>query len=381
MSENIDKLIKDHTPILWLNPHEAFLPEDCEVMVKEGDLYKKGKNPRLLKKFKKTLADLANYDSQYFLKLPEIDMREFKVSPKHGIPGSGPDAVAELAKRKYANNPFSTYTARQTLRKYYVRIGYISLRPKVGTSTEEMGEEQIMRKYFGNYTVIQYFFFYIFNDFWNKHVGDWDSTIEILIKEGGNEKYAIYSMHETNWFVKLGQSNNDLRIWIENDWEKNKKFIGTAFVIGSHPFGFVAKGSHGVYPTPGHTFYGLDFPGFDAFVGASDERVIGYTCILPENIEVDYLKKLLANTKPPIGSTNLKDLKWNSYEILKDQPWLKYKGLWGEDARDLKGWDGPEGPARDKWKTVPEIIYEKIKSTVQGGYNKDFIFRNWDGIP
>jgi hypothetical protein len=43
MSENIDKLIKDHTPILWLHPHEAFLPEDCEVMVKEGDLYKKRK--------------------------------------------------------------------------------------------------------------------------------------------------------------------------------------------------------------------------------------------------------------------------------------------------------------------------------------------------
>lgn len=106
MSENIDKLIKDHTPILWLHPHESYLPEDCEVMAKSGDLYKKGKNPRLLKKFKKTLADLANYDSQYFLKLPEIDMREFKVSPKHGIPGSGPDAVAELAKRKYAYNPF-----------------------------------------------------------------------------------------------------------------------------------------------------------------------------------------------------------------------------------------------------------------------------------
>src|SRR3970282_1374486 len=106
MSENIDKLIKDHTPILWLHPHESFLPEDCEIMAKSGDLYKKGKKPRLVTDFKKTLDDLANYGSEYYLKLPEIDMKDFKVSVGHGVAGSGPDAVAELAKRKYANNPF-----------------------------------------------------------------------------------------------------------------------------------------------------------------------------------------------------------------------------------------------------------------------------------
>lgn len=101
-----------------------------------------------------------------------------------------------------------------------------------------------------NIQVIQYFFFYLFNDFWNKHIGDWDSTIEILINNSTNEKYAIYSMHETNWFLKLGRSDNNIRRWINKDWANNKSKIKTVYTIGSHPFGFVAKGGHGVYPTP-----------------------------------------------------------------------------------------------------------------------------------
>src|SRR3990167_2663533 len=96
------QLIQDHIPILWVHPDEAYLPEDCIVMSERGDLYKKGKKPRKVTTFKNTLDDLADYDSNYYLKLPEIDMKEFMVSAGHGIAGSGPQAVADLVKKNYS---------------------------------------------------------------------------------------------------------------------------------------------------------------------------------------------------------------------------------------------------------------------------------------
>lgn len=378
------ELIEKHAPILWLHPDEAFLPEDCKVMAESGDLYKKGEKPRPVKKFKRTLDDLGNYGSNYFLKLPEIDMKNFMVPARYGIPGSGPEAVAELARKLYSNNPFSSTTVRHTLPKFYARIGRVSISPRMGVKMNQMAwmdREQQMRKFFGNYTIIQYFFFYVFNDFWNKHVGDWDSTIQILIKEDNpNEKYAIYSMHETNWFVKLGQSNNNLRTWLKRDWNSGQR-VGTAYVLGSHPFGFVARGGHGVYPTPGYTSYGIQFPFrvMDSIALSTDERVIGYTGILPNDVDLDDIREPFEASKPPIDTSNLKILRWDSYEILKDQSWLKYKGLWGEDT-NRKGWDGPEGPLRDRWRLDSANIRRRLRESFDG-YEKDFIFDKWDGIP
>ena len=385
MPEKYEQLIEDHAPILWFHPEEAFLPEDCKVMVERGDLYKKGETRQKVKGFNKTLDDLANYSSKYYLKLPEIDMRDFLVPAEHQIFGIGPDAVAKLAKMLYANNPSfkidPPFEIRDTHLKYYARVGDISITKDMGLSMDKMawiGEEQKTQKLFGDYIVIQYFFFYIFNDSWNKHVGDWDSTIQILIKKDNqNEKYAIYSMHETNWFVKLGKSSNDLRRWIKTDW--NTKRSGTAYTIRSHPFGFVAKGAHGVYPTPGLTFYGLKVPISDDFSVLTDERVIDYTCILPNGMDEKILKNLLAETTPPIDNSNLKPQWWDSCEIIDKQRWLKYKGLWGEDT-GLKGWDGPEGPNRDRWKLDSDTIRERIIESTKG-YKKGFIFKKWDSIP
>ena len=255
-------------------------------MAKLADLYKDGNR---VDTFRHTLGALGKYGKGHYLKLPDIDMREFTIPKGSVVVGAGPNAVAELAKKRYGNNPYSLYTNRLTLPKYYVRIGEVHIRPKVGSKPEESTEEQRMRDYLGDYVVIQYFFFYIFNDFWNKHLGDWDSTIEVLIKKKTNEKFAFYSMHETRWLTKLVRPNPDLNEWIK-EWRKNidgNKGLGTAYKFKNHLFSFVSKGSHGVYPTPGYTIFGVNLPFTDDIIGATDERLIGYTCIAPKDVSED----------------------------------------------------------------------------------------------
>lgn len=86
------------------------------------------------------------------------------------------------------------------------------------------------------YTVIQYWFFYAYNDFGishggaNDHEGDWESVLVIL--EGEKPAWAVYSSH--------GGPGGDNR----RPWEGIE-------VEGTHPVVYVAAGSHANYFDPG----------------------------------------------------------------------------------------------------------------------------------
>lgn len=70
-------------------------------------------------------------------------------------------------------------------------------------------------------------------------------------------------------------------------------------------------------------------------------------------------------------------MNWDKFEFLKDQAWLNYGGFWGEDTKDLRGWDGPEGPTRrEKWKIDSDTIYEKINKGILSGYKGGHILKN-----
>lgn len=350
------------------------MPEDCEIMVKAADLYKDGKK---VKSFKHTLSSLGKFGQGNYLKIPDIDMRNFTVPKGSGVAGSGPEAVSELARKKYGNNPFSQYTTRIANPKFYARVGEVDLKSTLAATPQNIPEINRMKNYLGKYTVIQYFFFYIFNDFWNKHVGDWDSTIEVLIKKETNQKLVFYSTHETMWLMNFNQENPDLNKWIK-DWKENKsgkKGPNNIYAIRNHPFGFVSNGGHGIYPTPGFTMWGAKLPG-DDLIGATDERVIGYTCIIPEEISEKDLKETLKRSKPSIDDSNVKFLKWDRFELFGNQAWLNYKGLWGEDTNRYRGWDGPEGPTRkERYMIDSDIFYEKLKNALSYGYKEQNIFK------
>jgi len=86
---------------------------------------------------------------------------------------------------------------------------------------------------------LQYWFFYIYNDWKNKHEGDWEH-ITIKLKDNQEPEAVMYSRHYIVEAVK---------------WEKVEK-------DGGHPVVYVGLGSHASYPFEGfaHFFpWGVDY--------------------------------------------------------------------------------------------------------------------------
>lgn len=372
------KLIKEHEPILWLHEKEAFLPVDCKVMVEISDLYRKGKRekdenqPRELN----DLGDIPKSEDCY-LKIKDLDLRDFTIPESYykSIPELGPAAIAKLARDKYGDD----YGTRgipmddPNQPKYYARVSEVKL-------FEEPGEpftvyyKQHDPGIFGKYTLIEYFFYFVYNDAWNQHQGDWDSMVEIYIKH--DRKYMITHLHNTQWICELPDSSLDLNSWFEH-WNKLKKGeLGKAYVISDHPYVFVTRGAHAGYPTPGFTLHGLDIPGIFSssdFLTNTDERQIGRLCILPEDLTEETIRTNLRFAN--IDANRIRFGRWKEPELVENQPWLKFKGKWGEDTKYL-GWDGPQNPPLTK---SPDK--KKLQAVLRNSsYTSGSALKNWHGV-
>ena len=154
------------------------------------------------------------------------------------------------------------------------------------------------------YRIVQYWFFYAFNDFrtavrgTNNHEGDWERIAIYLLPEDGQwrPKYAAYSGHHTK----------QARPWEE---------IECADEAREHPVVYVGRGSHACY--------------FESDVhrpGVGPFRVRDYA----------------QGNGEEIGPG-----KWNMPRILTDtEPdWLFFDGFWGAYIRDLlMRENAPRGP-------------------------------------
>ena len=171
-----DEWSRAFTPILWYHPDENFFPEDCANLLPRSELRQNGRRRSL-----DSLAQLDEADEDSYFWVPDLDMDRFTV---HGgfadIPGSGPGAVAKVARRQYANNPFVDGDREAEL-VYYAELSCQEL-DFSEIDPPPIREHGILSRYNGRYLVVQYYFFYIFNDSWNKHVGDWDSGIRIAVR-------------------------------------------------------------------------------------------------------------------------------------------------------------------------------------------------------
>jgi len=244
-----------------------------------------------------------------------------------------------------------------------------------------------MRKYFGNYTVIQYFFFYIFNDFWNKHVGDWDSTVEIFINKTQNLTWVRTYMHHYAWFSSMGKSNQfqNINNWLKMWQNLGNGDLGPIFNLNKHPFIFVSLGSHGCYPTPGYTLYGIEVKiklidtELIQWVALADERQIGKVCLIPGDSEItkEDIKVCLRNSK-----FNTEKLKVYKYKLdpADNQPWSTFKGRWGNRSK-LIGWDSPDSaPNKETFQITKNIILKKLQLELKTGYKPFFIIQNYHGL-
>lgn len=154
------------------------------------------------------------------------------------------------------------------------------------------------------YRIVQYWFFYAFNDFrtavrgTNNHEGDWEGISIYLAQEDGQwqPKYAAYSGHHTKQ---------------ARPWEK----VECADEAREHPVVYVARGSHACY--------------FESDVhrpGVGPFRVRDYA---------------LGNGEE-IGPS-----RWGTPRILTETgpDWLFFDGFWGAYIRDLlMRENAPRGP-------------------------------------
>lgn len=370
--------IEKYAPIVWIHADDAFLPEDCAAMEKFA---KVGTSDEDMEPF--TLDELGEIEDskKYYLKIPEIDYNSFDIPTEYDGSRLGPEAIANYARQKLGNNPVLDPNCRESKLRYYARVSKI----KIAYIKEEPFSEYYRTHdpgLFGDYNVIQYYFFYIFNDSWNQHVSDWDSTLELFIKEDNSRAYAILHMHHLSWMVAFSGKPLRLNEWI-SDWQKvdSEERMGSLFHFAVHPFVFVARGAHGGYPTPGYSIHGIKLLK-PKIIAQTDYRQIGKLCIFPDYHPVTKEAILNILKEANIDTTKTKFLPWKEPIILDKQPWLKYQGLWGNRS-EYEGWSGATGPACKRcWKMDQRRFKEAYRKAIQGDYSgRGFlkIFKNWHG--
>jgi hypothetical protein len=133
---------------------------------------------------------------------------------------------------------------------------------------------------------------------------------------------------------------------------------------------FVAKGGHGAYPTPGFALFEGRVPkitiggwtlGGENLIAATDERVVGRVCLGPQwRVPREVVGRFLV-----LAGIRQEGLEYIGYsrsdiEVLGEQPWLGFKGLWGERVKKA-GWSGPPAPSfRSKWDLSDLPLYNSL---------------------
>jgi hypothetical protein len=155
---------------------------------------------------------------------------------------------------------------------------------------------------------LQYWFFYVFNDFNNKHEGDWE-LIQLNFDAATpaaalqTQPYEVgYSQHEGAEKAEWGTSKIELE-------------------RGTHPVVYPAEGSHANY------FSGA------LFLGASATEGVGCDDTNPPWRELDPVVDVIQPSPEAARAA---------------YPWLGYDGRWGEQRRIF--FDAPTGPStRPRW--------------------------------
>jgi hypothetical protein len=377
-------LIKKHAPILWVDKDEAFLPEHCSVMEDIAELVRED-DPATRRRFKiEELGRLRNSD-KYYMDIPGLDYENFGVH----IPGYqgariGPEAIADYLNRTYGNNPQTPGPAgggpaRDAKPRFFARSRRLRILKE--NCTRDKTIARLRPDAFGNYDVIEYFFFYLFNESWNLHIGDWDSTLRLFLNSETGAAFMLFHAHHVVGIAEFNKSPRDLGSWLA-DWNQreHQKRLSPVFQVGSHPFVFVARGAHGAYATPGFSVHGaLDV------VAQTDFRQIGNLCLCPAD-EPQVRTGVRDALRQYRDVSGLTSMNWEEPLLLDDQPWLKYKGQWGSRSR-YSGWEGPKTPRAACSAEVQDYLKSTLFNVLGNGEfyaGADLrvfrIFKSWHGI-
>jgi hypothetical protein len=384
-------LLRRFEPVIRFTQGERFYPMDVEPYVRACSLWvqQPGEEAiRVVPDGELTLDRIAQQPHDeagavHFLKLTDTQSNEKA--------GSRRSRWGLLRKRLVEGKPRETFRGGQSR---LARVGYVAriadalysltllargrVPGEAATAALEIYERIMDQRehyrYHGRvvrqngWIVLQYWFFYAFND-WrsafhgaNDHEADWEKIFIYLYELETGEirpEWAAYSVHE--------YTGDDLRRrWDDTELE----------TVGEHPVIYVCAGSHASHYAPGEYLIelGLNLPpvlararnaarafwrktlrqyGRDE-TGSGTAKTSSYF-----NIPfVDYSR----GDGLEIGPGQEKE--WDPPRLMMNPTprWVsEYRGLWGLYARDpFEGEDAPAGPMYDRDKSVSQEWYDPV---------------------
>ena len=233
--------------------------------------------------------------------------------------------------------------------------------------------KRVVNQYQASYdsvTVVQYFYFYPYNDWWNNHEGDWQ-RIDVVVSSSDPDTATIlgveYRFHGgwlnyyKDWSTKPGLTTN----FVFNPRTTVKLSPGpmrNGIVQYTHPVVYVGAGSHGAYPTGGEVQV------YRNLTGSSGGEVQG--AIGGDFEHMTHTGLVLATQAPASGSSI-----WERYDLqLLPEPDLNTANNMGLDPH--MSWLG----ARIRWGT-PQVsgpvfsLGDGNESPRKGPYNSNS--ENW----
>ncbi len=262
-------LLEQYAPVFYFHPDEYFLPQPTEVMLPEVRL-------RRATPLWFDVNVLARLDLQDFLRLPPE--KDLFLDVWYGDEGGAA----------------TDYTAH---RSYYQAL----LSPAAG-GPEPAVYGRVHRDAQGRITV-QYWAFYYYNDWFNKHEGDWE-MLQIMLEPDETPRWVVYSQHHGG---------------TRRAWEDTPRYADT------HPIVYVAKGSHANY------FAGPESYPNGMTIGQTRIELLDRTGrtreLHPRVIRLPERAEVQAHPEA-----------WPGAE------WLPYRGRWGQ-TMPQGDFSGPYGPA------------------------------------
>jgi RsiW-degrading membrane proteinase PrsW (M82 family) len=265
------ELARCYAPVFYFHPDEIFRPQPVEVIIEQARLRQ---SRRLW------------FDANVLLSLDAPALLGVETDGDHFL-----DVW-------YGDSGSSTYTNYSAHQLYYEAV----LSPDAGGLPVAVYAHVVRDEVPGTVT-IQYWAFYFYNDWFNKHEGDWEMVQVILTGE-----------NEPQWVVLSQHHGGTRRAWVQSPVEES-----------THPVVYVALGSHANY-FAGDEVYpnGKDIGNTRVEImdrTGSTGRVIPEVILIPERVDI---------TADAVS--------WPGAE------WLPFRGHWGEMAAQ-SDFGGPLGPA------------------------------------
>jgi protease PrsW len=265
------KLAEQYVPVLYFHPDEVYLPQPVDIVMGISRLRQ---------------SVHLWFDTTVLNRLTERDL--FTVTS---------DSTSFLD-QWFGDTGSSEYANYFSHRAIYESM----ISPNAG-GPASLTYAHVVHSENPKYIAIQYWLFYFYNDWFNKHEGDWE-MVEVILSADERPTWVIYSQHHGG---------------VRRSWAT------TPLEDISHPVVYVARGSHANY------FVGNEVFPFTKDIGnrqlvltdrtGISRRVIPQVTLIPTRAE------LMANPAS-----------WPGAE------WLLFRGRWGETAVYGDS-NGPYGPA------------------------------------